>query len=78
MQLTVYKYPNKTQDFSEVKEAFRRASLAKGRIDNKTPWCYDLSSKLSDYKARKQGSVKSEHSNIMKHMKRRMNDYGSV
>lgn len=78
MQLSLHKSPNKSQDFSEVKEAFRRVSLAKGRVDNKTPWSYDLSSKLSDYKARKKSTVKSEHSNIMKHMQRRINDIGTV
>lgn len=78
MQLTLYKSPKRSQDFSEVKEAFRRVSLAKGRVDNKTPWSYDLSSKLSCYKTRKQSSVKSEHSNIMKHMQRRIQDIGTV
>lgn len=75
-------YQTKTKkdfELAEVKEGFRRvANVKRSSIDTGQPGTFSMSSKLSEYRARKKQSVKSDHFNNIKHMQRRINDIGTV
>eukprot|EP00741_Cyanophora_paradoxa_P007162 tig00000123_g6931.t1 len=70
--------PKTGDEYTEVREAFRRVAAAKPAIQNYNPAAYGRAQALRDSRERKEARDREAHEAVLRNMQRRMQAYNSA